>query len=383
MGILRLLLALAVVVGHMAYFDAVKMKAILNAQTAVSLFFIISGFYMGMILNEKYRSDAGGTKAFFQNRFLRLYPTYIVVLLATVAWHFTCVWFTEGRTPTTLLIVLCRQSDFPTVIALCFSNISMIGLDILSLFQYSPDGHYHFIHGSIFGPTIDGTKWVGDARWIGQAWSIGAEIWFYLLAPFLVRKPIWKILLAVIVSLGIQYIYKNVWNRDPYWLWPAQFWLFLLGVLIYRAKGLLPVHRGATRPLGFLAIAVTIYLVVLGPLLGHKISVWSLYAFMIVLVPSLFNLTKFSSLDRLCGDLSYPIYIVHMLVQNVSVVFRKRMPMDDPQFMIFVITATIIASLVLVHYIEAPIERWRTAVAIKGGLNPPHRVSPNLVSHNS
>ena len=52
MGLLRLLLALAVVGAHSGF------AFILEGREAVTLFFIISGFYMALILNESYTRGA-------------------------------------------------------------------------------------------------------------------------------------------------------------------------------------------------------------------------------------------------------------------------------------------------------------------------------------
>ena len=51
MGTIRLLLALFVVVTHTESFFGFNFT---GGQVAVEIFFIISGFYMTMILNEKY-----------------------------------------------------------------------------------------------------------------------------------------------------------------------------------------------------------------------------------------------------------------------------------------------------------------------------------------
>jgi peptidoglycan/LPS O-acetylase OafA/YrhL len=49
-----------------------------------TLFFVVSGFYMSFIINEKYSVLPNGTSRFYLNRFLRLYPTYLAVLVAVV-----------------------------------------------------------------------------------------------------------------------------------------------------------------------------------------------------------------------------------------------------------------------------------------------------------
>jgi peptidoglycan/LPS O-acetylase OafA/YrhL len=87
MGILRFLLALAVIASHangigipLPHEKPYPSWAIfmVDGRQAVALFFIISGFYMAMVLNTKYQNS---TLKFYGNRFLRLWPTYIIILV--------------------------------------------------------------------------------------------------------------------------------------------------------------------------------------------------------------------------------------------------------------------------------------------------------------
>ncbi len=80
MGLMRFLLAMAVVVTHIGP-DAADF-ALIPANLAVEVFFAISGFYMSLILTAKYQDRT----TFYVNRFLRLYPVYLIVSIATWAW---------------------------------------------------------------------------------------------------------------------------------------------------------------------------------------------------------------------------------------------------------------------------------------------------------
>src|SRR4051812_18616989 len=82
MGLFRLLLALSVVMGHAG---PILGMSLFSAPVAVGTFFVLSGFYMSLVMNEKYSGLEHGVRVFYINRFLRLYPSYLVVLVATVA----------------------------------------------------------------------------------------------------------------------------------------------------------------------------------------------------------------------------------------------------------------------------------------------------------
>jgi len=74
MGSLRLFLALCVAFGHFG-----MPLGFPTSDIAVQSFFVISGFYMALVLNEKY--GPGSYWLFISNRLLRLWPTYLVILI--------------------------------------------------------------------------------------------------------------------------------------------------------------------------------------------------------------------------------------------------------------------------------------------------------------
>ena len=75
MGLLRIILALLVVGSHLGAFG--------GATFAVKAFFIISGFYMALVIDKRYY--ALPISNFYASRLMRLLPTYWVVGLLTLA----------------------------------------------------------------------------------------------------------------------------------------------------------------------------------------------------------------------------------------------------------------------------------------------------------
>src|SRR5437016_5262796 len=77
-GLLRILLAIAVLCAHSHPIGHLPWLA---GDLAVELFFVVSGFYMQLILSTKYtRERLGRTWAlqFYKARYCRLFPTYFV-----------------------------------------------------------------------------------------------------------------------------------------------------------------------------------------------------------------------------------------------------------------------------------------------------------------
>lgn len=84
MGLLRFLLAISVVCAHCgSFFGRISF---VGGEIAVQSFFIISGFYMSLVLDRKYDAAANLTnyKLFITNRLLRLYPIYWIILILTI-----------------------------------------------------------------------------------------------------------------------------------------------------------------------------------------------------------------------------------------------------------------------------------------------------------
>jgi len=110
----------------------------------------------------------------------------------------------------------------------------MIGLDIPSLFHWSPEKGFLIFHSSSADAAPDGANWMGWYPWIRQAWSVGAEIWFYLLAPLMVRRR-WTVQLAILLaSLAIK-LAMGAYDISTYYFFPANLWLFLAGSLLFAA----------------------------------------------------------------------------------------------------------------------------------------------------
>src|ERR1700692_3494890 len=84
MGLLRLILALAVVVDHAPQSFSLKL---VPGDVAVEMFFMISGFYMALILSTRYDTgNRSGIGAFYIARSLRLWPAYAITAAVLYAW---------------------------------------------------------------------------------------------------------------------------------------------------------------------------------------------------------------------------------------------------------------------------------------------------------
>ena len=75
-GTYRYCLAHLVVLTHLASWPGVGSYAVFG-------FYMLSGFLMSLILNERYGFSLQGLRGYAANRALRIYPPYLFVLAAT------------------------------------------------------------------------------------------------------------------------------------------------------------------------------------------------------------------------------------------------------------------------------------------------------------
>jgi peptidoglycan/LPS O-acetylase OafA/YrhL len=232
MGFLRFILAVTVVIAHSGpifgyYF--------VGGVVAVQAFYIISGFYMSLILNEKY-TGKNSYKLFITNRLLRLYPIYWVIAGLMVI--LSCMYSikTKGNNFGFLQLynLYLNKMNFSTIIFLIFSNVFIFFQDVVM-----------FLSINLSTGLLEFTKNFWDVEQplypfllIRQTWTLGIELMFYIIAPFIVRKNKKVIFSLIFLSLILRGIlmYKFGLRNDPwnYRFFPTELVFFLLGNISYK-----------------------------------------------------------------------------------------------------------------------------------------------------
>jgi peptidoglycan/LPS O-acetylase OafA/YrhL len=172
MGAIRLFLALVVAIDHLRSILLVPagipgipeyLKLGMNAGYAVMFFYMISGFLISTGLAEKYEPTAAGTVAFYRGRFVRIFSLY---------WPMIGVIFLafNGLAAAFLMLPLADQ----------ITSVIILGMDWRIAFADYPNEH-----------------WDASPVFLHPAWTLGAELTFYLVAPFLLRSR--KAMLTVFV----------------------------------------------------------------------------------------------------------------------------------------------------------------------------------------
>lgn len=197
---------------------------------------------------------------------------------------------------------------------------------------------------------------------IPQCWTVGLELTFYAVAPFVVRRRTVELLLLCGILLTVRHLFiLNLgFDMDPwtYRFFPFELVLFIFGVLAFRFWQMLKKSNSQNREIqGFVLLAVIVCLfswqyVPTSPSFGAIPPFYFIFAFSI---PVLFDLTKTSKVDRYIGELSYPIYLTHNLVGQAVVVFTGKNQFSYP---ISTLCITLLFSILLAA-LQAPIDDWR------------------------
>jgi len=358
LGLLRVVLALFVVIEHANTFHFFNFP---GAVLAVKVFFIISGFYMTLILDKKYVGK-GSYSLFISNRLLRLYPIYWVVLGLTVLISFSSHFLYNDWLRLTAYVVYDDILTIKALLFLGFTNIFLIGQDLylfLGLDVHS--GNLFFT--SNFSQT--------DPRFysflfVPQAWTLSLELMFYIIAPFIVRKKLKIVILLIFISLlirGFIYFYLNM----PYDPWTFRFFpnelvFFLLGVISYRIYEYIN-RITVNKKLIIALISIFYFLMIFNRYLPETgvleyIVPIIFYTIACLSIPFIFQMTRNNSKDNRIGELSYPIYITHLLIiYIVRILFDYYDVQLDMGPTIIIIT--IIVSYVLLKLVADPIEKLR------------------------
>jgi peptidoglycan/LPS O-acetylase OafA/YrhL len=299
MGILRLWLAISVMALHASRDLGLRFTP---AGIAVRLFFVMSGFYMAMVYEEKY---SGNYRQFILSRILRLWPAYLMALAASIAVAFS-VAYGRRQCVGPLLPLLCNgeRPSLGSWIYFVASGLCLVGQE-WGMFLVRQAGG-----GLNFQPwNSDETRSAFQMQWIPQAWSLGLEFWFYLLLPLFLKHS--NRSLAVFLASSL--LARMSLEFSASWSWiPGlpifDLALFPAGILAWRLRQrcMAPAWVAATF------LALTFFAAYLPLSQAQALSL--LVILSIFTMPRIFEWCRGSRWDRNLGEISYPFYLLHFSV---------------------------------------------------------------------
>jgi peptidoglycan/LPS O-acetylase OafA/YrhL len=362
LGILRLWLACAVVVSHCG--GLALGYHFLGGDLAVRLFYVVSGFYMALILDTKY---VKGYWLFIFNRFARLYPVYLVLLVLAMCLYFSPFFLRpQFHGPGATWLETWNLLTPWTRLALVMANLVLEGKDLLVFLK---------IDLSTWSLAFDSAA-VSDVHgshrflFLPQAWSLGVEMHFYLMAPFVTRLSNTKLGLLLLFSLILKLALIALGlTFDPwvYRFFPAVLSHFLLGVIAYRLYLKIVavdwVRRGSIGAMLVLTVLITLNDNLRAFSSNERADLTIVAA--ALAIPWLFHKSRQSSWDRSLGALSYPVYLCHLMVVDTWVASGGRL---NGLSTLGILVVTVALSWLLVRFVELPSERWRYRLNAKHGL---------------
>jgi peptidoglycan/LPS O-acetylase OafA/YrhL len=373
MGLVRLILALSVLIAHCP--PGVLPAAPVNANLAVQCFYVISGFYIQLIIREKFSAQEKGWQwNFYKSRIARIFPVYYlftVPFLLLLGNDFLAEHWKAG--------------DMLSVAGFIYSNLFLVPLDFYYIFRvslafmgfYIPPAHSLFINP--------------------PAWTLTLELTFYLLAPLLLRRSA-RLLTFMAATLAALRVVCMRWEEAhptefhtlfPDGLnhfvgyFPFELSLFLAGSLSYRVYAAILLKkpwrksggriyeriRAAPANSALYAFSGIVWLAFLrylwrewaelpdriGPV-ALPSAYWTVIIVTILALPFVFHFTRFMRWDRYIGELSYPVYLGHFLVLKLV---EKYGGVRQEYKSTAVLIITLLVSVGAWRLVEVPVSLWR------------------------
>jgi peptidoglycan/LPS O-acetylase OafA/YrhL len=251
-------------------------------------------------------STTGNSRAFYADRFLRVFPVYFAVLLLAA-------FFVRPTWPVFLI------------------NTALVPLNYSSF--------------------------TGVPLLIGPAWSLACEVQFYLLVPLFVRAstPVVRLLAA---GSMIVFVASPFLPNPDFWAYaglPGILFAFLSGILIKRKDVLFLRYVWFTFVVLLAGFACSKF-DHLGLPTGIHINVCIGYLAALPLVFWLSTYPPDAKWDQSLGLLSYPLFLVH---QPLGAFLATHMAHANMFLLLFI---AIIAAGLLVFFLEKPFDRVRYKV---------------------
>ncbi len=357
---LRFLLAVAVIIGHTSPLHGFQL---VGGKTAVETFFIISGFYMALVINEKYNKTKHNYRLFIGNRFLRIFPMYWTMLIIVLIWSYYYQ-LQNVYSHFTPYITWLPHMSIGSILYFIFINLFLFGQDTVYFLGLDPSS------GNLFFTTnyANTSEWLEAFLFIPQAWTLSIELIFYLFAPFIIKRGWQFVLLICVLSFVIKISTFSIGLTNdpwPYRFLPAEFGFFMLGSFsyyIYRLIKNKDIHRIYLWLTYIVVILFTVFFSLIpgANILDYDIYRGVYYLLIVGAIPFLFYLTRLRLHDNLIGRLSYPMYISHIFIIALVNQYFPGAYTRPTFYPVSSIVLTVILSILLLIFIDTPFEKIKS-----------------------
>lgn len=260
---------------------------------AVLVFFVISGYLMSLTGSQI------DIRTFYQKRAIRILPLYYMSFSVSVLIYF-----------------------------LFYEQISAV---------QEPKSLYNLVFPLLLFPQYLHEFDNSFLGFIEVLWSVGVEILFYLIWPYIRRYTSRKLLLLLLLSLGISLFLPNIYVNYSHF--------FLIGVLLERER--IKIRNKAI--FYFLIVWVVLfrfYFILDIRFLGKIIDFLSVISVFLITISLKRNLDNISWIKTL-GDASYPLYLFHFFPLYLFIYLWHENFSFGLTLILFVLTSTLISMLLV------------------------------------
>jgi len=307
-----------------------KVHGFENGYLGVDLFFVLSGFLMALL------TEKDNVLEFYNRRLRRLLPAYLATIFIT----------------SIIIAFVSIPSDANQSFDRFWFNI--IGLSNIAFWFENT-----YFESESFKPFL-------------HLWSLGVEMQFYLVAPFLLpflRHKLVLTLLLVIGSLVISILFTSISPKTSFFMMPLRLWEFLVGALVawYPLRLSSKLNQGWAETVGLAMLLGVIFLYPLkheshNILYGHP----GLAAFLVATITAFLIAFKMDNefiikgflgriMSRL-GDYSYSIYLIHfpiIILFNYQEFEGTRLGYEGITSAFIIILLTFILSFLMFNFVES------------------------------
>jgi len=314
-GVWRFFLAFLVAISHL-------WSNMIHGPAAYAVwgFFVLSGFLMTLVLNEKYGFSKNGLLKYFFNRFLRIFPLYWL----------SCV---------------------IGIFVLLYSEI-IIGISAKSLnpaFSF-PTNALDVAYNITLMPFIQSSNFL-----VPVSSALAIEVGVYILIPFLAvnrSTALFALIISLIINLNYSIVVDTFITR--YTSFNTCLFAFAMGSSLYH-------YRDSLQAIKSPCLSIFAWLMHCLFWIKFPYYPWEagLYVSVILscwVILSIFK-TKENALGVLLGNLSYPIYLIHTSIGIV--LFPYFNSIRTFNFFLISFLLTLLVSLVMHFLFEKNIQRYK------------------------
>ena len=291
--VLRGVAIMMVLLAHSYFIPAlVELRELFHFGRGVDLFFVLSGFLMGVTYLSKIDLSNFSIKEaynFYIKRFCRLFPA--VFFWASVSLVLSPI----------LIKIVGELNTYRKMLEFFTSNVLFVG---------------NFYNSSNPNP-------------LGYWWSIGVEFQFYLILPvliYLAGKNIYRLFILILLIITPPYL----WNVENAWMFRMH--SLFIGVLFWKVtttefySQFRQIINGKKNQIKFFSILITLCLIAVSRALPEYVSILStlsgiVFGFILILFYGLESGVlnrKVSAIFEFFGKIAFSLYLIHMLVFTIG-----------------------------------------------------------------